>query len=95
MLVNAGAVSPALQGFITVYSCDADQPQASTLDDAAGQTIANGALIALSPTGTLCIYTHQAMGLIVDINGWISRVGTRSVCGVSESPHRLRTQHTR
>ena len=69
-LVNIGAVNPALQGFITAYPCDADRPDASTLNYPAGQTISNGAAIALSPTGTLCVYTHRAMDLIVDVTGY-------------------------
>ena len=69
-ILNIATINPALQGFITTYPCDVRQPDASTLNYAAGQTIANNAVIALSPTGTICIYTHRQMDLIVDITGW-------------------------
>ncbi|MEO1055657.1 MAG: fibronectin type III domain-containing protein [Actinomycetota bacterium] len=68
-ILNIAAINPALQGFITVFPCDADRPEASTLNYAAGQTIANGGIFALSTTGTICIYTHRAMDLIVDVTG--------------------------
>ncbi|MEM8619183.1 MAG: hypothetical protein AAGF73_05640, partial [Actinomycetota bacterium] len=69
-ILNIAAINPALQGFITIYPCNVTQPDASTLNYAADQTIANNAVIALSPTGTICIYTHRQMDLIIDITGW-------------------------
>ncbi|MEO1056879.1 MAG: hypothetical protein AAFY28_08205, partial [Actinomycetota bacterium] len=70
---NITAVNPALQGFITAYACDAPggRPAASTVNYQPGQTVANGATLALSATGTICIYTHRAMDLVVDVTAWI------------------------
>ncbi|MEO1058715.1 MAG: hypothetical protein AAFY28_17560, partial [Actinomycetota bacterium] len=69
-MVNVAVVRPEDRGFVTAYPCDGDRPTASMLNYAADQTIANGATIKLSATGTLCVYTHRATDLIVDITGY-------------------------
>ena len=78
-VVNVVAISPSAGGYFTVYPCGTTRPEASTLNFAAGQTIANGATIKLGPDGTVCVYTDQAADLIVDVTGYIpqgSTVGT-------------------
>ena len=48
-----------------------DRPEASTLNFAAGQTIANGATIKLGTGGTICVYTDQATDLLLDVTGFV------------------------
>jgi len=48
-----------------------DRPEASTLNFAAGQTIANGATIELGTGGTICVYTDQATDLLLDVTGFV------------------------
>ncbi len=69
-IFNIAAVDPAAQGFIAAYPCDAQRPDASTLNHRPVQTIANGAIVKLSPLGTICVYTHRDTDLIVDVTGW-------------------------
>jgi hypothetical protein len=69
-IINIGAIAPDNNGYITAFPCDKPQPGASTLNYTAGTTIANGATIKLSTAGTICIYTHQAMHLIIDVTGY-------------------------
>ncbi|MEM9516826.1 MAG: hypothetical protein AAGA42_18405, partial [Actinomycetota bacterium] len=56
-IVNVGIVAPSGQGFAVAYPCDQPRPEASTINHQAGQTIANAATVALSASGTLCVYT--------------------------------------
>ncbi|MEM9515158.1 MAG: hypothetical protein AAGA42_09910 [Actinomycetota bacterium] len=70
-IVNVAAIAPEARGFVAAYPCGGDRPQASMLNHAAGQTIANGATVQLSGDGSLCVYTHRATDLIVDITGYV------------------------
>ncbi|MEO1055868.1 MAG: hypothetical protein AAFY28_03045 [Actinomycetota bacterium] len=68
---SIAAVDPELQGYVSAYPCDENRPEASNLNHQAGRTIANNATIELSDAGTICIYTHRATDLIVDLTGTI------------------------
>ena len=70
-VINVTAIKPVLPGFITLFPCGSPQPDASTLNCAAEQVIANGAIIKLGNAGKICVYTHRAMDLIVDVTGYI------------------------
>jgi hypothetical protein len=52
-----------------VYDCDTALPSASNVN-VADQTIPNAVVAALSPTGTVCIYTHSTTHLLVDVSGF-------------------------
>ncbi len=72
---NASAVSsnltvaePAAVGFLTVFPVA--EPATSNLNFGPGQTVANGALLRLSPTGTVVAKMSQAGTVLIDINGF-------------------------
>ncbi len=58
-------------GFITVYSCGT-RAMVSSLNFAAGQTVANAVLAPVSAAGNVCFYSMATTDLIVDINGWLA-----------------------
>ena len=64
-VTNAGG-----SGFVTVWPCDAERPTASNLNYVAGQTVANSVVSAVAADGRVCLYTHGAVDLVVDITGW-------------------------
>jgi uncharacterized protein YkwD len=67
--LNVTAVSPDGDGFVTVWPCSAGIPEVSTLNyRAGGPPVPNGALVSLSPTGGLCLFSHRGAHLIVDVN---------------------------
>jgi uncharacterized delta-60 repeat protein len=68
--LNVTAVDAADAGFITVWPCTEPRPTASTLNVAAGDTIANSVITMLSVFGRVCIYTSTETDLIVDATGW-------------------------
>jgi hypothetical protein len=70
VVLNATAIRPDLGGYVTVFPCGVSRPDASTLNYAPGQVVANGATIKLGTGGKICVYSHQAMDLIVDVTGY-------------------------
>ncbi|MCU1400123.1 MAG: hypothetical protein JWN62_3232 [Acidimicrobiales bacterium] len=69
--LNVTATDPAASGFITAYDCGTRQ-LVSSVNYAAGATVANAVLAPVSATGTVCFFTSTTTDLIVDINGWIA-----------------------
>jgi hypothetical protein len=74
-VLNVTAVAPADFGHITVYPCTPTVPTASSINYAPGQVRPNELIAKLSPTGTICIYTHATTHLIVDAVGYLEPTG--------------------
>ena len=63
-----GALAP---GFVTAWPADKPRPGTSTLNVVqAGQTVPNTALLALSPSQTINVFTQSGGHLIVDVYGY-------------------------
>ncbi|MEM9517044.1 MAG: hypothetical protein AAGA42_19510 [Actinomycetota bacterium] len=69
-IFNVVAINAEADGFVTVYNCDNERPNASTLNVAAGETIANRAVVALDGDGDVCVYSHRAMDIVIDTTGY-------------------------
>jgi hypothetical protein len=68
--LNVTVDQPATGGFVTVYPCGEDVPNASNVNYAAGQTIANLVTVKLGQDGNVCFYTSGAAHLIADLAAW-------------------------
>ena len=68
--LNVTADQTAVNGFATVYPCDAPRPVASNFNPIAGETTTVLVAAKLSASGTVCIYTETATHLIADIQGY-------------------------
>jgi hypothetical protein len=68
--LNVTVVNPAEAGFVTVYPCDAPRPNASNVNYAKGQIVANGVIAPVSANGQVCVYSNQPIDVIVDLAGW-------------------------
>jgi hypothetical protein len=66
--VNVTAPSPSVAGFVTTFDCG-PRPDTSTLNQEAGQDVANGANVPVSGL-TSCAWLSDGGHLIVDVNGW-------------------------
>jgi hypothetical protein len=64
------AVGPGAAGYVTVYPCGGERPNASTLNFSAGEIVANGVITPLADDGTVCLYAQRATDLVVDVNGY-------------------------
>ena len=70
--VNITGVDVGNNSYITVYPCGA-LPLTSNLNITPQQRVtANGAMVKLSDNGDLCLFSQNAVHLVVDINGvWL------------------------
>jgi hypothetical protein len=68
--LNLTATQTGGSGFATVYPCGSSRPDASTINYGPGATIANGIVAKVGSNGRVCIYTHAAAHLLVDVDGY-------------------------
>ena len=68
--LNLTAMQTRGAGFATVFPCGSVRPEASTINFGAGATIANGIIAKVGSGGKVCVYTHEQVHLIVDIDGY-------------------------
>ena len=57
-------------GFVTVFACGSPVPNASNLNYAIGQTIANALITRIGTDGKVCLYNFGATNLIADVTGY-------------------------
>ena len=62
-------------GFLTAYPCDKPRPPTSSINPKPSTAVASLANVALSMTGTVCVYTIASTDLIVDVSGWWGSTG--------------------
>jgi len=70
VVLNVTVTEPGAAGYVTVYPCGIDPPNASNLNYATNQTVANGALVKVGTGGDVCLYNSQATHLVVDVTGY-------------------------
>lgn len=70
--VNVTAIQPDGVGYVTLYPCDKDRPATSSLNYSGGGAVGNSAVVSLSATGTLCIFSLSATDLVIDVNAWLA-----------------------
>jgi ABC-type sugar transport system substrate-binding protein len=54
-----------------MFPCGNPIPEASNLNFAAGQTIANAVVARVGSNGQVCVYVSGSAGLLVDVNGFV------------------------
>jgi hypothetical protein len=59
-------------GYVTLYPCGADRPNASSVNYAVDDTVANTVVTRLADDGTVCLYTFGATDVIVDVAGSVA-----------------------
>ena len=68
--LNVTVTEPGAAGYVTVHPCDKPRPNTSTVNYAAGATTANSAITRIGSQGTVCLYSHAPVQLIVDTTGY-------------------------
>lgn len=71
IMVNLTAVAPSGPGHLTAYPCGSARPTASVLNYDAGETRAGASLVKLDSGGRVCVYSHAASDVIVDVQGYV------------------------
>ncbi|MFT6436722.1 MAG: hypothetical protein ACJAVI_004792 [Candidatus Azotimanducaceae bacterium] len=70
--LNVTVVNPDGGGFVTVWPCGVDRPNASNLNYVAGKIVPNGVIAPIGGNGEVCFYSSSTTDLIVDIAGWFA-----------------------
>ncbi|MEM9038650.1 MAG: heparinase II/III family protein [Actinomycetota bacterium] len=70
-MLNLTAIQPSGPGFATLYTCDGDRPNASTVNFIPGRNIANASMVGLSDDGTVCLYTSERSHFAIDATGYV------------------------
>lgn len=73
VILNVAAVSPSSAGWVTVWPSGTNQPTASNLNYAPGQTIANQVITKVGSNGQISLFTAASTNLLVDITGYYPR----------------------
>jgi hypothetical protein len=70
--INVTAVNPTAGGYLTVWPSSRDQPYASNLNFAAGQTVPNLVVVPVGTDGKIKIFNGSsgAVDLLVDVAGY-------------------------
>lgn len=73
-VVTLTAVEASGWGFLTAYACGASVPEASNVNYDTGWTVANQAIVPLSTSGELCVYTWADTDVLVDVVGYFTGI---------------------
>ncbi len=68
--LNVTAVEAEQEGFVTVFPCGEDRPNASNLNVGDGATIAVGTFVRIGDDGEVCVHTSADTDLVVDVTGY-------------------------
>lgn len=68
--LNVTMVRPASGGFATVWPCQQERPEVSSLNARSGEVIANNVIAPISDAGTVCFYSSVGTNFLVDIAGY-------------------------
>jgi hypothetical protein len=63
-------------GYLTLWPCDEERPEASSLNFNGGLPVANLATVKLSAAGTVCVYASAATDVIADVGLYYSGSST-------------------
>jgi hypothetical protein len=69
VVMNVTATEPQGPGFVTVYPCDNDRPEASSLNVTAGVTVPNLVTVDVAISGTVCFFAQTTTHLLADLAG--------------------------
>ncbi|MCU1389163.1 MAG: hypothetical protein JWL72_2501 [Ilumatobacteraceae bacterium] len=71
-VLNVTVTDARAAGFVTVWPCGSDRPNASSLNYVAGSTVPNGVIAKIGANGKVCLYVSNAAHLLVDVAGFFS-----------------------
>lgn len=87
--LNITAVTPADDGYITVWPCDVARPESSNLNFARGSIVANSVIAPVGASGKVCFFSNARTDFLVDIAGWFAGASANGPTFVGTTPKRL------
>jgi hypothetical protein len=70
VVMNVTATGPTGSGFVTAYPCDGEQPDTSSLNFEAGQTVPNLVTVDAGFTLEVCFFVSKSTHLLADLAGY-------------------------
>lgn len=71
VMMNVAAINPLTNGFLTIYACDVDRPNAASVNFAAGAVRSNSVTSGIGIDGDVCVYASQTVEVAIDVNGYV------------------------
>ena len=71
VILNVTAVTPTSSGYLTVFPCGTEPPNASTVNYVRNSNRANAAWVKLDSQGRVCVFSSSNADIVVDVNGFI------------------------
>lgn len=71
VMLNVTAIDPDGPGYLTVYPCTPQVPNASHVNYSAGDVTPNAVLAKLSADGSVCVFSLAAAHVAIDVNGYV------------------------
>ena len=75
-MINLTVADTDPLGFVTVFNgatADDDRPNSSSINYTdAGMYLANGIIVAVSPTATVKVYASAATDVLIDVVGYVT-----------------------
>jgi hypothetical protein len=59
------------RGYVTLFPCSTEVPNASTLNFVPGINSANATTVPLTASGEVCIFTSTSTHLLLDVAGYV------------------------
>ena len=70
VVLNVAVVDARAAGFITVFPCGAERPNAANVNHVRGSVIANAVVAKVGDGGKVCVFSLADTDLAVDVNGY-------------------------
>ncbi len=83
---NLTAVQPTADVYVSAYPCAATPPVVSNINALAGSIVANGVVVDLDDSGSVCVVANAPVHLVLDVTGSFGPTGTRYI---ASTPTRL------
>lgn len=74
VVLNVTVTDTTANGYVTVWPAGGSVPLASSLNFAAGQTLANLVQVPLGTGGQVSIYASATLSIVADAQGWVNAV---------------------
>ena len=70
VVVNVAVVEARGAGYVTVFPCGGAPPNASNVNYAASDTVANMVIAKVGAGGRVCVFAERGMNLLLDVTGF-------------------------
>lgn len=79
--LNVTAVDASGSGYLTIFPCSDQVPNASNVNYEAGDTVANSVLVPLDEKGAVCVFSLTATDFVMDFAGYVPAVASARAAG--------------